>query len=174
MQKAILLAAMTVVPTPKTLLDIGCGNGSFTRALANELPYAYITALDTKVPDNPANFTGINFVQGCVEALPFQNDSFDIVTASMSLHHWARKDVGIFQAFRVLKSGGSLIIGDPLLVGWLSKPFWAKWMQKLDKGTFATPTEITTNLEAAGFVDIGISVVPNSLSSLYLITAIKP
>jgi len=116
----------------------------------------------------------ITFVSGAAESLPFENGSFDTVIASLSLHHWQNKQKGLREAFRVLKDGGHLIIGDPLLDGPLRSRFWGKLAQATDGGVFAAPDELSAYLVRAGFSEPIIRVVPGSLNSLYLITALKP
>jgi len=111
---------------------------------------------------------------GNVEALRFEDNSFDLVYASLALHHWENKKQGISEAYRVLKSGGNLIIGDPLLKGWMSNRLLGWLTQKLDGGVFATPRELTDYLEGAGFTHVHIDLVPHSMRSLFLVTATKP
>ena len=173
-QKSILEAVLQIHPSPKALLDVGCGDGSFTRALSCSLPSTAITALDLAFPKYLAWSTKIRFVKGRVEKLPFGSGSFAVVTASLSMHHWDDKGQGISEIYRVLGEGGRAIIGDPLLQGWLSNPFLGWLAQKTDRGVFASTQEILTYLESAGFKSANVQVVPHSLRSLFLITAVKP
>ena len=46
-------------------------------------------------------------------------------------------------------------------------------MQKLDGGTFTDKKRVTGYLNKAGFEDISIGLIPNTMKSLYLITAKK-
>ncbi len=109
-----------------------------------------------------------------MEALPFVAESFDVAIAALSFHHWSSKQTGLHEVFRVLRRGGRLIMGDPLLAGWLSKPL-AGWLaQKTDGGVFAAPDTLTAFLLAAGFEQVSIHLVPQTMKSLYLISAMKP
>lgn len=74
----------------------------------------------------------ISFIKGSVEQLPFASESFDLVITVLSLHHWKEKDKGISEIYRVLKKGGRLIIGDPLLEDWMSNRILGLLMQILD------------------------------------------
>jgi len=180
---------LSVSPLPKTLLDAGCGDGLFTRELSAFLPEAHITALDRSYPKyltgltpqtratqstQATQQTRITFVTGSVDTLPFDEDSFDVVVASLSLHHWEKKAKGIAEVYRVLKKGGTLVIGDPLLQGWMSNRVLGRLTQKIDGGVFTTPKELTTYLDNVGFKAVRISLVPYTLASLFLITASKP
>ena len=173
-QRSIRDEVVHIHPSPQSLLDIGCGNGFFTQVLAHSLPHTAITAVDLTLPRNPAGLNGIRFVEGGVENLPFDSNLFDVVTASMSMHHWNNKEQGITEIYRVLKEGGRMVIGDPLLQDWLSNPFLGRLVQKIDGGVFAVPQELRAYLESAGFEAVSIQVVPHSLKSVYLITATKP
>ncbi len=44
-------------------------------------------------------------------------------------------------------------------------------MQKLDGGTFTDKKRVSGYLNTAGFEDISIGLIPNTMKSLYLITA---
>lgn len=157
---------------PETILDVGFGNGSFTQAVSATFTHSDITAIDTSVakfflPNN------ITFVKGNVELLPFASESFDLVITVLSLHHWKEKSKGIREIYRVLKKNGRFIIGDPLLEGWMSNRLLGSLMQGLDGGTFTDKKRVSEYLYTAGFENIRIRLIPNTMKSLYLITARK-
>ncbi len=158
--------------SPQIILDVGCGNGEFTKAVSTTLPLSNITAIDTSIPQliAPDNIT---FMKGSVEQLPFVSESFDLVITVLSLHHWKEKSKGISEIYRVLKKGGRLIIGDPLLEDWMSNRILGLLMQVLDGGSFTDKKRISGYLNTAGFDDIRIRLIPNTMKSLYLITAKK-
>jgi len=94
-------------------LDVGCGEGSNTRKLAER--GARMTALDIAptfirhARDAEAQAPlGIAYLEGDGTALPFAAGSFDFATAFMSLMDMHRQDIGIREAARVLKPGGFL------------------------------------------------------------------
>ena len=157
---------------PQTILDVGCGNGSFTQVVSARFPSSKITAIDTSGPKFSSS-DNMAFVKGSVEQLAFASESFDLVFTVLSLHHWREKDKGISEIYRVLKKGGRLIIGDPLLEDWMSNRILGWLMQVLDGGTFTDEKRVSEYLKTAGFGDVGISLVPNTMKSLYLITAKK-
>jgi len=113
-------------------------------------------------------------VKGNVENLPFSEGTFDVLTASKSLHHWENKKAGLQEAYRVLRRGGWLIMGDPLIKGWLENRFLGWLVQRLDSGTISPYKELVSQLEEAGFVSIDISMIPRSMKSLFLIVAQNP
>ena len=112
-------------------------------------------------------------MKGSVEQLPFASESFDIVITVLSLHHWKEKGKGISEIYRVLKKEGRIIIGDPLLEDWMSNRILGLLMQVLDGGVFSDKKRVSGYLNMAGFEDISISLIPNTMKSLYLISAKK-
>ena len=157
---------------PQTILDVGFGNGVFTQAVSAAFSHSDITAVDTAVPKSFSS-DNITFMKGSVEQLPFVSESFDLVITVLSLHHWKEKNKGISEIYRVLKKGGRIIIGDPLLEDWMSNRILGLLMQKLDGGTFTDKKRVSEYLNMAGFEDISIRLIPNTMKSLYLITAKK-
>lgn len=157
---------------PQTILDVGFGNGLFTQAVSATFPRSDITAIDTSIPKLSSS-DNITFMKGNVEQLPLSLESFDLVITVLSLHHWKEKNKGISEIYRVLKKGGRLIIGDPLLEDWMSNRILGWLMQVLDGGSFTDKKRVSGYLDKAGFEDIGIRLIPNTMKSLYLITAKK-
>ncbi len=51
-------------------------------------------------------------------ALPFANASFDLVTSTVSFHHWNDQRAGLAEAGRVLASGGVFVLADLHAVGY--------------------------------------------------------
>jgi arsenite methyltransferase len=111
-------------------LDIGCGRGAVTVALALRLPKGHVTGIDLwRSVDQSGNNTAatesnlrLNGVESRVTLetadmtkLPFADNTFDIVTASLSIHNVpsaeGRADA-IREAIRVLGPGGRLLIVD--------------------------------------------------------------
>jgi ubiquinone/menaquinone biosynthesis C-methylase UbiE len=180
-QLAILDSLLRIKPPVLTVLDVGCGDGEFTHGIARYLTGARITGIDPLVAepsDTPTGalqtIPGVQLIQGTVEHLPFADGSFDAVIASQSMHHWMNVQAGIVEVYRVLSAGGQLIIGDPLLKGWLGNRLLGWLTQKLDGGTFADPSELVSIMKAVGFIDIEINLVPKTMQALFLITAKKP
>lgn len=58
------------------------------------------------------NLDNTNFIHGDCEDLPFAKDSFDVITCSMSFHHYPNADKFLKSCNRVLRPRGRLIIRD--------------------------------------------------------------
>jgi len=114
------------------LLDIGCADGTTTRQIKKILPLTTITGIDLykKAIDHAKRKAGkIRFIHGDVHKLPFDDNSFEIVTAIETIEHLDNPNRALTEIYRVLKPNGYLIIGqdtDSLLfrVVWF---VWTKW-----------------------------------------------
>ena len=58
------------------------------------------------------NGHNIEFRIGDVEQLPYEDDTFDVITCSHSFHHYPNKDKAMSEMYRVLKPDGRLMIID--------------------------------------------------------------
>lgn len=103
-------------------LDIGCGEGKFTRALAGL--YARVSGIDVRagaiakaVAAAEAAGTAIDFRVASADALPYPDASFDTVVFSNSLHHMPDPARALAEAARVLVPGGRLYIMEPVPSG---------------------------------------------------------
>jgi len=104
-----------------SVLDIGCGPGRAWAAAARALPPGIALTLADLSPgmvdEAVRNVSGAGGAWGSVTgkvadvcALPFADDSFDIVTAMHMLYHAPDKDRAVAEIARVLKPGGTLIV----------------------------------------------------------------
>ncbi len=97
------------------LLDVGCGTGLLIDMLSKECNKEFV-GLDLS-PEmikeaKKKNIKNAKFVEGRSDELPFENNTFDIVTCSQSFHHYPETDKPLQEALRVLKPGGLYIISD--------------------------------------------------------------
>ena len=99
----------------KKLLDIGCGTGYLINMLSQKYEAEYI-GLDLSPEmikqSNNKNIKNAKFVEGRSDKIPFDDNTFDIVTCSQSFHHYPETDKPMQEAKRVLKPGGLYIISD--------------------------------------------------------------
>lgn len=99
-------------------LDLGCGGGHATYALAPHV--AAITAFDLSEDMLGAvagearrrGLANIRTEQGSVQALPFRDAGFDLVVSRFSAHHWADVPAALREARRVLAPGGRAVFID--------------------------------------------------------------
>jgi len=96
------------------MLDLATGTGFLGRGFA--LRGCRVTGIDLSVPlmlearrlDAEAQTT-MNYMRGRAEVLPFRTASFDAVMAGQAWH-WFNRDRAAVEAYRVLKSGGHLLL----------------------------------------------------------------
>lgn len=96
---------------PETMLDIGVGDGSITSAIQRhyDLPKDKVFGTDIVTPREEPSFT-FNLVDG--SDLPFNDNSFDLITANMVLHHVDDLDRLLQEIRRVLRPNGYLVISE--------------------------------------------------------------
>lgn len=99
------------------VLDVGCGTGKFAFRLSDFFNNARVDGVDlsdsmikkakAKLKDEP-----INFRIGDVEHLPYDEETFDVITCSHSFHHYPNQLKAVTEMHRVLKHDGRLMIVD--------------------------------------------------------------
>jgi ubiquinone/menaquinone biosynthesis C-methylase UbiE len=101
-------------------LDIGCGTGFFTRAMAEAVaPGGTALGVDpdeevlvqARRKTRPTNCT---FARGTAEALDAPDAAYDLVVSSLMMHHLPEqmRPRAIREMFRVLRPGGRVLIAD--------------------------------------------------------------
>ncbi len=97
------------------ILDVGTGTGSFIEILKEAFNGAVIVGVD---PDGNAlsearkKSPDILFQKGSAEDLPFGDNTFDMVSLSMALHHLQKVKKGLKELKRVVKPDGWIIINE--------------------------------------------------------------
>ncbi|MFT3910557.1 MAG: methyltransferase domain-containing protein [Ferruginibacter sp.] len=96
--------------TGKTYLDIGCGTGNYTIALA-EKGYRFYGVEPSEAMLNKAQKRNakIEWLTGTAENIPFANNTFDGVMATLTIHHWKDLQRSFKEIFRVLNNKGRFV-----------------------------------------------------------------
>lgn len=90
-------------------LDVGCGTGALTAALAGRLETANVAAADPSEPFVEAcreRLPGVEVVVAGAEALPFSNATFDAALAQLVVNFMADAEAGVREMARVTRPGG--------------------------------------------------------------------
>ena len=96
------------------LLEVPVGTGVLSMPIFKTLPEADITCLDYSEKMMEAArkraeemvIRNISFSQGDVGALPFEDESFDVVLSLNGFHAFPNKEAAYSETYRVLKPGG--------------------------------------------------------------------
>ncbi len=123
-----LSALVEGLNSDKRLLDVGCGNGRFlyqinlhTKCKAYGLDISPIAANSAK------QSYGLDIFTGTVCECPFEEDSFDIITAWSYLEHVHKPSEELSAIYRLLKTGGTLVINTPDFDSFSRRLFAEKW-----------------------------------------------
>ncbi|MCC7263588.1 MAG: bifunctional demethylmenaquinone methyltransferase/2-methoxy-6-polyprenyl-1,4-benzoquinol methylase UbiE [Candidatus Latescibacteria bacterium] len=167
---------------PQRVLDLATGTADFALAAARRQPRRVVgvdvavhmlrlglAKLRRRPPAVPIQLMG-----GDAEALPFRDQSFDLVIAAFGVRNFGHIPTGLAEAWRVLRPGGELLILDfaepetplfrqlyrfyftrvlPLVGGLISGQRQAYAYLPASVGTFAQGRAFVELLDGAGFVD---------------------
>jgi len=99
-------------------LDVATGTGEFARALAPRVAKVIgFDATEAMLAQGrkfieAAGIENVSFQKGIVQALPFEDETFDIVSSRYAFHHFADPKPVISEMARVCKTDGHIIIVD--------------------------------------------------------------
>jgi SAM-dependent methyltransferase len=100
----------------KRVLDIGCGAGNMFHHLAR---YGSVVGMDNNAkPLAVAQKRGYDVREGTAEALPFDEEAFDLISLLDTVEHCDDDIAVLRECYRVCVSGGHLVITVPALM-WL-------------------------------------------------------
>lgn len=104
---------------PETVLDIATGTGDLAIQIAEAADAKKIVGLDLsegmlkvgrkKIMSKNLQ-TQIEMIQGDSEALPFEDNSFDVITVAFGVRNFETLELGLSEIYRVLKKGGLFIV----------------------------------------------------------------
>lgn len=137
------------------LLEVPVGTGVLTMPVYQALPWADVTCLDYS-PDMMARarrragergLRNVCFRQGDVGALPFADNSFDLVLSLNGFHAFPDKEAAFRETFRVLKPGG-VFCGCFYVNGENRRTDWFVERLYVPRGFFTPPFETAASLRS--------------------------
>lgn len=151
------------------LLEVPVGTGVLTMPVYRDLPSAQITCLDYSADmmaaaqqrAQAAGLGNVTFRQGDVGALPFDDETFDIVLSLNGFHAFPDKDAAYRETFRVLKKGGTFC-GCFYIQEGCRRTDWFIEHLYVPKGFFTPPFETEQSLRerfSAMYEDVTVSSV---------------
>ncbi len=145
---------------PLVVADLGSGEGLLSELLARRCKRVIAVDNSEKIVAFGAakarknNLKNLDFRQGDLQNPPIEPNSVDVVILSQALHHAEDPAKAVAAAYRILKSGGQVLILD------LAQPHFEKARDVYgDRWLGLAESDLHRWLEAAGFRKIEISVV---------------
>jgi SAM-dependent methyltransferase len=136
--------AVSAMPIPLRVLDVGCGDGHLLAELILRVPHADLYVgldplPDVITPEQRAAEPRLSVVRGAAEALPFPDATFDLVVATMSFAFWTDQRAGAHELARVVTDNGRVVVVEP-----------AKGSSSTQRNRARSVKDVTRVLEAAG------------------------
>jgi SAM-dependent methyltransferase len=152
-------------------LDVGCGTGMLTAALAERLGAAEVAAVDPSEPFVEAcrqRVPGADVRRGSAERLPFDDRSFDAVLSQLVINFLSNVPTGLAEMRRVARRGAVIAacVWDYARGMTMLRTFWdaavaldPEGAGELDEGRrmrYCTPDELRALWAQAGLEDIEV------------------
>jgi SAM-dependent methyltransferase len=152
------------------VLDVGCGPGGLTRALAERVGAENVAAIDPSEPFAEACRTrvpGADVRVGSAEELPFANGSFDAVLSQLVVNFLSDAERGVGEMARVARADGTVAacVWDYADGMTMLRAFWdaalevAPGAAASDEGTtmrYCRPEELADLWRTAGLGDVEV------------------
>ena len=124
-----IVASLAPLESGAVIVDLGTGPGILAIELHKLLPQAKIIGVDLssdmlEIARKNADEAGMSDFEtrlGKAEEIPIESDSVSLVVTQSSFHEWEDQHKGLSEIFRILRSGGSLMLKDynwDWLSGW--------------------------------------------------------
>ena len=108
----------------RRILELGCGKAELTRLIAGGGLGRRVTALEVDEVQHNKNLAitdlaNVSFIYGGAEAIPADDEHYDVVLMFKSLHHvpMDKLDQALQEIHRVLVPGGVAYISEPVFAG---------------------------------------------------------
>ena len=146
------------------ILDIGCGGGvnverfcKITRQKVYGLDYSKVACEKSALRNRQAILRGkCEIIEGSVSDLPFDDDTFDIVTGFETVYFWPDFINDLIEIKRTLKDGGILFIANEALPK-ENDERQKELIELLDMNIYSQ-AQLEESLYEAGFLDVEIHV----------------
>ena len=154
-----------------TILDVGCGGGRTVSKLAERVTQGKVYGVDYSETSVAATrktnarwieMQRVEVREGSVSELPFEDATFDLVTAVETHFWWPDLPTGVREIYRVLKPGGTLAVIGEVYKG--ANTTVTKILEEKASRigmTLLDPEEHRALLANAGYAEVQISKEPS-------------
>ena len=157
----------------KKILDLGCGTGRFTQALAIHFD-AETIGIDPsrKMLEQARRKQGdarVRYELGRAEEIPLLDDSVDLIFMSMVFHHLNNPALAVREARRVLKNRGTVFLRAGTRERISSYPYvdFFPESRSILEECLASSASIRKVFEMAGFWTVGMDVIIQEIAPNY-------
>jgi SAM-dependent methyltransferase len=112
---------------PATLLDVGCGEGSFLAAMAKRGWKVTGVDFDEAAAKAARNAHGLEVHTGTIDTIVAAGMTFDVVTASHVIEHVPDPLEFLVQCRRLLRPGGRVVLRTPNARSWGHRRYGRAW-----------------------------------------------
>lgn len=190
------LKVIADAPAPVQVLDLACGTGDFSIAIAKtvtghvtgvDLSEGMLAVMREKVAKEGLT-DKISIEEGDGENLRFPDNTFDRVTIAFGIRNFENRQKGLCEMLRVLKPGGRLVIlelsrPENKVIRWFYDLYFLHILPKIggkvsgDKAAYAYlpasvaafpgPKEFTATMRSAGFRDVTHKAMTLGICRMY-------
>lgn len=163
------LATQAGIIATDTVLDAGCGIGGSSLWLAENIG---CTATGISLSERQIQHAKrlahkrrqeqkVSYLVGDYTKTGLPDASFDVVWGLESVCHAADKQAFFHEAYRLLKPGGRLVVGDGFMLREPKNDQEKQWTKRFEKGFVVPPLVLPSNfkkgLERAGFTNVAFT-----------------
>lgn len=170
--QALAYFFLTAMP-PIDVADLGAGEGTLSQLLAKRARKVIAVDVSERMVEvgsqlaREHGITNLEFRLGDLEEPPIGDDSIDLATFSQALHHANSPQKALAAAYRILRTGGRIVILDLL-----AHRFEQARELYADLWLGFSEVELVHLLEQAGFCETEVQVVSKELNSPYFQTVL--
>ncbi|MCP5265696.1 MAG: class I SAM-dependent methyltransferase [Burkholderiaceae bacterium] len=167
----VLAGELRLVPSG-TYLDLACGTGNYTVALAAlGGAWSAIDVSEVMLAQARRKSSAIAWARSSVDALPFPSATFDGAICTLAIHHFGDLKSPFAEVRRTLRSGSFVIftgLAEQMHHYWLCHYFPETMARSIEK--MPSESKLRAALSRAGFESITVApfFVTNELQDLFL------